>query len=486
MEEVSQYLSRLGKGQGGPDTSKQMFDMVDDLGANFKEEFELAKTSQSTTTETEKVSPKSKKSSSSPEEKEEAPEVSSAPEKIEPEEKAIPKDAIEEEGSLPVQPAEVQEEQPEETEAIKAKEKSEGATPIAEVVQPPDDEIKVQATDEEVKIAEASKPEEELEATAQKNPKNITIDQAAQTTNPEATIVANIEAEKSNAVSPIEDKSLLQQKKPILPQVIGSSAENPAEEAEEADISNKSDRSADLPSLLIDSDEAESLLNSLQKTADQTQVQAPALDRVSTRVLEALKTTNGELARQVQGIRIPKHLAAPQANPRQYQPLNTVKSEQPQQPRNIDPHLEKLKAKVMDQIRVKIRVLTEKNQGEIQIKLKPRLLGDIKIHLKIDEAQAKGAFIVENNSVRELLQRSMPELKESLAEHGIDTDVIDVNVADDFQGDTKDGKAFASIEDQEAAREWIGSFRKFGDDEDPEEATTEGKEDSDQVLNVVV
>lgn len=395
---------------------------------------------------------------------------------------------IEEEQTLPVQETE--------TEAVAAEAPQE--TPEGEeIVADPasmEESIEIQVTENPVVEETLATPhqQESVGVKVEEQPLSVEEEVVAEEESPqtlyEATAALNVEAGKdttvqSEAAKPIIPQQHSEKTKPVI-KTTQATLENPLEE-----VHLTEEAPSDGPMILIDSDEAESLLQSLQQTANNTQVGGPVGDRVSTQILEALKTTNSELAKQIQGTqgRAPgQKPAAIQARPHNYQPLNSDKSEQTNQPRGADPHLEKLKAKVMEQIRVKIRIFNLKNRGEIQIKLTPRLLGDIKIRLQMDEAQARGTFVVENNSVKELLQRSMPELQRALADHGIDADSVDVIVADEFQNEAEGGKAFASLEDQEAAREWIGSFRRIDGDEEAEEITSEGEEDSDQVLNVVV
>ena len=123
------------------------------------------------------------------------------------------------------------------------------------------------------------------------------------------------------------------------------------------------------------------------------------------------------------------------------------------------------------------------------MKLNPRVLGEVKISLLVEQGQITASFVVENQSVKELLQRSLGQLQQMLGDQGFDIDQIDVSVSDQNSEGSESGKAFASVEDQKAAREYLASFAglngRGGDgsleiDSDQEEAT-----DPDQILNVV-
>lgn len=73
-------------------------------------------------------------------------------------------------------------------------------------------------------------------------------------------------------------------------------------------------------------------------------------------------------------------------------------------------------------------VMKDNNQGEIKLILKPEALGQVKIHLDLNENNIVGRIVVENNSVRQAFNDNLSALSEALKEQGFDNASLDVSV----------------------------------------------------------
>jgi hypothetical protein len=147
----------------------------------------------------------------------------------------------------------------------------------------------------------------------------------------------------------------------------------------------------------------------------------------------------------------------------------------------------KLKDSVLTQIKFNVRLAAQKNMSSLTIKLKPHFLGNIKITLNLDSSSAQASFVVENNSIKELIENDISSLKDSLLDKGVEFSEFDVSVDDQTNPEGNNGRAFASMEDRQAVEEWISSFYTLGgwlEEEDGNEMHEE-EVSSDQILNIV-
>jgi len=75
-------------------------------------------------------------------------------------------------------------------------------------------------------------------------------------------------------------------------------------------------------------------------------------------------------------------------------------------------------------------ILKEGNSGEIRLVLRPEHLGQVRVRLSLGESSLEGRILVENESVRQLLEAGLEELKQALRQEGFQTASLDVSVAD--------------------------------------------------------
>jgi flagellar hook-length control protein FliK len=79
-------------------------------------------------------------------------------------------------------------------------------------------------------------------------------------------------------------------------------------------------------------------------------------------------------------------------------------------------------------------ILREGNSGEIRLVLRPEHLGSVRVRLTLGESSLEGRIVVENHSVKEILEAGLDELKQALRQEGFQTASLDVSVADRRSG----------------------------------------------------
>lgn len=102
----------------------------------------------------------------------------------------------------------------------------------------------------------------------------------------------------------------------------------------------------------------------------------------------------------------------------------------------------------------KVNMMINLNNQEAEIRLDPAELGSMQIRIRSDAEQAQVNFVVQNQQAKELLEESMPKLKEMLEEHGIQ--LGDSNIeqqaegGSDQQGNEQNGHGKLANESSEA------------------------------------
>jgi flagellar hook-length control protein FliK len=96
-------------------------------------------------------------------------------------------------------------------------------------------------------------------------------------------------------------------------------------------------------------------------------------------------------------------------------------------------------------------ILTDKNEGEIRLVLKPESLGEVRIRLSMQDNLIGGRILVENESVREVFEQNMPGLASAFKESGFEMGSMNVSVGN---GDTRESEEKAwSFAEKRAATE---------------------------------
>ncbi len=98
-------------------------------------------------------------------------------------------------------------------------------------------------------------------------------------------------------------------------------------------------------------------------------------------------------------------------------------------------HIERL---VMTQTLDKIRVLSRNGSQEIQVRLDPPELGRMQMKLAVDGSSVAARVTVESESVKQVLENGLPQLREALSSQGLRVERFDVQVG--FGFDQQEGK----------------------------------------------
>jgi hypothetical protein len=87
-----------------------------------------------------------------------------------------------------------------------------------------------------------------------------------------------------------------------------------------------------------------------------------------------------------------------------------------------------VEASVMNQLSTKVQTAVKTGVTEIRLLLRPESLGEMRVKLTIDGDVVMGKIYVENQQVKHIIETNMQSLKDSLAQHNLQTGSFDVNV----------------------------------------------------------
>lgn len=73
-------------------------------------------------------------------------------------------------------------------------------------------------------------------------------------------------------------------------------------------------------------------------------------------------------------------------------------------------------------------ILKEGNRGEINLMLRPQQLGNVKIHLNLEENRIVGKILVENQAVREAFKEIAADLSKALMDNGFESASLDISL----------------------------------------------------------
>jgi len=137
--------------------------------------------------------------------------------------------------------------------------------------------------------------------------------------------------------------------------------------------------------------------------------------------LVTVETTNGELKQAVACTATETGLREPAA---QAVSTKDVPVQRPNQ------------AAVMQQIVQRAQLIRLPEHSEMRIQLKPAHLGELTLKIIAENGLITAKFYAESYQVKEIIESSLPQLKQSLAQQGLKTDQIDVFLGGRGFGDT--------------------------------------------------
>jgi flagellar hook-length control protein FliK len=240
--------------------------------------------------------------------------------------------------------------------------------------------------------------------------------------------------------------------------------------------------------LELSKEETQQILQGLQEISQSTQLQPFVSEQLSPKLIEGLRAVQSSL------LAVEGRSAETQSTPSgPNNPLDALAqqeaktSEAREAGRAQPPQLDTLRGRIVQQVKMQLKVNLKGTVGEVRLQLEPEFLGKVRVKLLLEGDSTRAHFVVENQTVKEMLQRSLPTLEDALKEQGIDVSSVDVDVASDQTDGFGGGRSFATQEDQEAVRSWLASFGSLahGAEEEEEQETVSDHESSD-ALNVVI
>jgi flagellar hook-length control protein FliK len=110
------------------------------------------------------------------------------------------------------------------------------------------------------------------------------------------------------------------------------------------------------------------------------------------------------------------------------------------------------KESIFDQILGKAKVTLAKGKSEMELELKPESLGKLTLKIVTEKGSVVAKVIAENHQVKQLLELSMNELKESLESQGIKLEGFQVDVEQKKENEPRKQEEDGAKEDQKNSR----------------------------------
>jgi flagellar hook-length control protein FliK len=110
------------------------------------------------------------------------------------------------------------------------------------------------------------------------------------------------------------------------------------------------------------------------------------------------------------------------------------------------------KENIFDQILGKAKVTLAKGKSEMELELKPESLGKLTLKIVTEKGSVVAKVIAENHQVKQLLELSMNELKESLESQGIKLEGFQVDVEQKKENEPRKQEEDGAKEDQKNSR----------------------------------
>lgn len=113
-------------------------------------------------------------------------------------------------------------------------------------------------------------------------------------------------------------------------------------------------------------------------------------------------------------------------------------------------------ARVIDQIARQILPGRVKNGGQIQVRLEPEELGEVKLNLSVENNRVKAHLMTQHQQVQEVLERHLPRLRETLEQQGFKLDQLQVSI----DAQTPEHQHFSRQQQQQTSQAvpWAGSL----------------------------
>jgi flagellar hook-length control protein FliK len=117
---------------------------------------------------------------------------------------------------------------------------------------------------------------------------------------------------------------------------------------------------------------------------------------------------------------------------------------------------------VMEQINAKLQTVLRSGMSEVRIQLRPESLGEVSMRIRMEGDVVLAKIEVQNQQVKEIMERNLPMLKDALAQQNINAGTFDVQV------NNGSGRHFGNMpnspwNEEETARQGLGGERREDD-----------------------
>ena len=142
---------------------------------------------------------------------------------------------------------------------------------------------------------------------------------------------------------------------------------------------------------------------------------------------------------------------------------------------------------VADNIVQNAKLYTQGGKSEIKVQLSPPELGTIKLEFKVEDDVLETKIVVEKSSVKDLIEKDIPKLRDLIANADIDVGKLDVSLQDNNNNSKMDfmNKDFTSGSKSKGAQEPSQQEGELHDDNIDEETVSNNNSESTQ-LNYLV
>ena len=84
---------------------------------------------------------------------------------------------------------------------------------------------------------------------------------------------------------------------------------------------------------------------------------------------------------------------------------------------------------IVPKLTERLQTLISEERSEVRIQLKPESLGELKIKLSLEQGVVSAEFVVESETVREVIAANLPQLRSTLQDMGTTVSQLAVNIS---------------------------------------------------------
>lgn len=105
------------------------------------------------------------------------------------------------------------------------------------------------------------------------------------------------------------------------------------------------------------------------------------------------------------------------------------------------------------------QLMIKRGGGEMKLEMKPEGMGQVHLHVKVNNGQVDIQMLTENDTAKKALERGLSELKDNLAAHQLKVESMKVDVGSDIKKHMESNQDQAREQARQFAQDFMGSFR---------------------------